>query len=206
MWRLLYSIPLWLSFAVLILIPSIILGWLLIPIAVLCKAYYTMIVVDENMNKLSEKTHFTWSFMHIWDNWEDGIAAGRKYKDWGVLWKQIIWWSCVRNPANNLRIVPYLSCKINPLKVCFIGSFGNYGCGPTLVEPSKWAKYDTKVPQWFFAWQGLYSNFYWQFWWGSQLKRFWIGHKVMPADIFGVSPYRQPGAGFALQFKTVARR
>lgn len=180
--RLIYAIPTWILFTGLYII-LILAGWLAVPIAVVFKAYRETV----------GKHHFTWPIMYIWDNYEDGIAAGRQYKDYGALWKQIIYWSCLRNPVNNLRIVPILSCQIEPSKVRFVGSF----TGQDIY------KYDTKIPHWFFAWQGLYSNLYIHFMLGGKLRRLWIGWKIFPTDIYGVTPYRAKGAGFALQFKVV---
>jgi hypothetical protein len=199
--RLIYSIFTWAVFIILYAL-LILVGWVLVPVAVLFHAY--------EFETLSLTYHFTWRFMFIFDNYEDGICAGRQYKDLGKVWKQIIYWSCVRNPVNNLRIVPYLSCKIDKEKVRFIGSFCSY-TNNIIYPPDQSVfkilvhQYDTKVPQWFFAWHGWYSNFYYQFKIGESLYRFWIGTKIYPTDIYGVNPesYRGKGAGFAIQFKKV---
>lgn len=199
--RILWGASTWLLFWALILTPLMVLGWILVPLAVLLRAYEP---TGEQCNQLGiiyYKYRFTWPWLDaIYGNWEDGCCAGWQYKIFGSIGRQIIYWSCARNPVNNLRIVPYLSCKIDPAQVRFVGSYGN--CDGTGVTASV-LHYDTGTPQWFFAWHGLYSNFYWQFKAFGVLKRVWVGWKVMPADIFGVSPYRQPGAGFALQFKTI---
>lgn len=212
---LLYSIPLWLAFTFLIYVPLIILGWILIPLAVWFEAYEETSPLGQEPNDISKwKWHFTWPIMWLWDNWEDGIAAGRQYKDCGSLGKQIIYWSCQRNPVNNLRITPWLSCKINPEKVKFIGNFTVDHSAFRFVPYSNceldryFAEeevrlFDTKIPQWFFAWHGIYSNFYWQFKLKGKLRRFWIGWKIMPKDIYGVSTYRSRGSGFALQWKVI---
>lgn len=175
-----------------------IIGWIVIPIAVLFKVYKHDILSAVS----PEMCHFTSKLMFIWDNYEDGICAGRQYHDFGANWKQIIYWSCIRNPVNNLRITPYLSCKINPTEVRYSGS----------LPVTKIFDYDTKISQWFFAWQGIYSNFYYQFiapftipliMKRGELRRFWIGWAIYPTDIFGVSNYRKHGAGFKSQWKAV---
>jgi hypothetical protein len=192
--RLLYAVPIWLLF-LMCQIPFFILGWILIPLAAACKAYETRI------SPVTGKTgvHWTWKIMFPWGNEEDGILAGQIYRDFKNDFLQIVYWTALRNPTNNLRYVPHISCKINPKKVGFIGSFGSssFHYHETLL------KYDTKVPQWFFAWQGLYSNFYVQFNLRGKLRRFWIGWKIFPTDIYGVTEYRKHGAGFATQWKVV---
>lgn len=198
------SIPSWLLMVVLRLI-LICLGWVVVPVAVLCRAHKTY-VTTSIYGEEREQTSFTWSWMWLWDNNEDGCAAGRQYRDMGSLGLQIIYWSCLRNPVNNLRFVPYLSCDIMPNRVRFIGSFGEW-LGETysavLHAPESVRQYDTKVPQWFICWHGLYSCWYWSFVWRGQLRRLWIGWKIKPTDIYGVTTYRVEGAGYTSQFKVV---
>lgn len=173
------------------------LGWILIPLAAACKAYKRRKSLYYDYDVMA----FTWPIMWIYNNEEDGIDAGSNYWEAKTKFQQIVYWSANRNPTNNLRFVKYLTCDIVPNKVRFIGSFGDGPWSGTKYENIQ--KYDTKVPQWFFAWQGLYSCFYWQFMLKGKLKRFWIGWKIYPTDIYGVTPYRKYGSGFGLQFKTV---
>jgi hypothetical protein len=167
------------------------MGFVLIPIATICRAY-TQEASYAKDGSLRYKYHFRWKFMFLWDNYEDGICAGWQYYNTGNIGLQIIYWSCWRNPVNNLRITPILSCKIEPWRVGYEGNLKNL------------YQYDTKIPQWFFAWHGVYTNFYWQFMFKGKLRRFWIGWKIFPTDIYGVTEYRRHGAGFAVQLKTVA--
>lgn len=186
MWRLVYAIPSWI-FIIVITIPIYLLGWILVPIAAGLRKYY---VSEYNGHKVVY--HFTWKWMLPWDNWEDGIANAT-YWTAPNMFLQIIYWSCIRNPTNNLRIVPYLSCKINPARVCWIGtnkSSAFFDRKPAEVE-------------WFFAWQGIYSCYWNQFMWRGHIWRLWIGWQIYPSDTQGVTPYRIPGAGFALQFKKI---
>jgi hypothetical protein len=184
--RLIYHIPINIILLAINLI-FILLGWLVIPLAVLFHAYHESTKDDKIIY------HFSLSAMFPWDNFEDGIAAGRQYKDCGAVWKQIIYWSCLRNPANGLRWVPILSCRINPARVRFIGSSSNG------------ADYDLKPtrPEWFYCWHGLYSNIWIQFMWRGHLMRFWLGSKIFPSDREGVTAYRKSGAGFAIQLKRI---
>lgn len=190
-WRVPLSIVLWaLMFCLNTFL--IILGWIVIPIAAALEAHVTS--YDSDKAKKGENPmvlHFTWKWMFLWDNWEDGIAND-------MYWKapnnflQIIYWSCLRNPVNNLRRVPFLSVKIDPIKVFWVG------------EPHALPQfYDQKPPrsEWFFAWQDLYSNFFWQFKMFGSIWRFWIGWKIMPYDVRGVTDHRKESAGFASQFK-----
>lgn len=209
MWRLVYSVPMWALFGVIVFLPLCLLSWIMVPVAAICGAYKAVKDEDGAGNPRVEY-HFTWPFMFVFDNFEDGIANDT-YVFYPDMFRKIVYWSCIRNPINNLRIVPVLSCKINPNRVYFIGSFFNLLPGDPMLATMAHSiegeelirKYDTKIPHWFFAWHGLYSNFYWQFNAFGKLWRFWIGHKIQPADIYGVSTYRQPGAGFATQFKRV---
>lgn len=206
MYRLIWSIPLWISFQVFIFIPFCLIGYILVPIALLLKAYRVEKNNLPSRNNGHDIYHFTWPIMFLFNNFEDGFH-NTTYFDYGFFWTSMMW-TCVRNPVNNLRIVPYLSVKIQPQNVDFIGTFG----GPhekydySLDEKKLRVKqYDTNVPHWYFCWHGIYSNFYRVFKLGNSLYRFWIGWKIMPYDIFGVSTYRVPGAGFALQFKRVKK-
>jgi hypothetical protein len=97
-----------------------------VPIAAACKAYYA--IFDPGKEAKGENPivmHFTWGFMHLWDNYEDGIANDMYYKAPNTF-LQIVYWSCFRNPVNNARITPPFRCIITPSKVRFIGTFGDY--------------------------------------------------------------------------------
>lgn len=210
MYRLIWHWPIWILFTLFIYTPLIIIGWIVVPIATLCKAYYIEIKsLDKKSSAQMKRTyHFKWPWMWLWDNFEDGICAGLQYKDMGSNFKQIIYWSCFRNPVNNLRIMPVVSCKLEPLKIGFRGSFisSDFDAFNEVRYAYKLAqveKYDTTIPQWFFAWQGLHGNWYWQFMFRGKLKRFWIGWKIYPTTIYKIPEYQKRGAGFGLQFKTV---
>lgn len=210
MWRLAYHVPLWFIFEFLVNIPLILLGWIVIPINAALGLYRKEYdPVKDLKGENPDVYHFTCPFMFLWDNWEDGIANDMYWKA-PNLFLQIIYWSAIRNPVHNSAIVPIISCKINREKVRFIGSFTKftdskeYGLTQTSESFARGTRlYDTKIPHWFYAWQGLYSNFYWQFMLGGKLRRLWIGWKIYPTDIYGVTPYRKDGAGFATQWKVV---
>jgi hypothetical protein len=196
MWRLIYFIPTWLLFFFLISLPTIILGWVfIVPAAILD-------LTTIRKSRVHDRLIDVWSIplMWIWGNEEDGICAGRQYCYFKSNTLQTIYWSALRNPVNNLRYVPYLSCIVNPSKIQFIGSFGD--SDQKYLPKEEVLKYDTKVPHWFLCWQGLYSGFYWQFNLFG-LRRFWIGWKVYPGSIYKVPEYQKHGAGFAAQLKKV---
>jgi hypothetical protein len=209
--NILLAIPCWIAYQLFIFLPLLLAGWIIVPVAALCKAYEK---TDDNLSKPNDGPiyHFTWSFMSLWDNYEDGIA-NQNYVKFKSQFMRIVYWSCVRNPVNGLRISPTFSCKIVPEKVRFIGSITNktwYGKAYPATPSIDWEKatrtYDTKIPQWFFCWQTIWhSNFYWQFRAMGKLWRFWIGNaKIYPTDIYG-GPYgyRELGSGPVAQFKRV---
>lgn len=84
-------------------IPLFILGLILIPIALWCDAAHT---VDSLI-------HFTWKWMWLWDNAEDGICPvwyERAHPTWGPI-RLAFTWSAIRNSVNNLQRVKWLNCK-----------------------------------------------------------------------------------------------
>jgi hypothetical protein len=175
----------------------IILGWILVPLAVMCGAYEIRRSIYWPEKYIWA---FTWDIMLLWNNEEDGCLAGKQYKDLKSIPLQIIYWSALRNPCNNLRFVPILSCRINPKKVKFTGSFGS--STDKYLPKDEVMKYDTKIPQWYFASCGLYSCIYWQFT-CLGLRRLWIGWSIYPTDIYDVTEYRKFGTAFNTQFKKV---
>lgn len=190
MWRLVYAVPSWILFEILIDIPLMLLGWILIPIMAGLKRY------EVRQSQVNTNMIFAWkdSFMWVWGNEEDGILGGAEYFDPDISeWRHIVLWCANRNPTNNLRYVPGLSLMINKERVGYIGNMSDIKL------------YDTPIPQWFFAWQGFYTGFWWQFVLFGKLKRFWIGFKIYPTDTLLQTSlgYRLHGAGFALQFKSV---
>ena len=203
MWRLIYSIPVWIAFVFLVFIPLLLLGYIMVPIALLFKAYrYEH--DEEKFNKGENPIvwHFTWPIMFAWDNWEDGIANETYFKE-DSFFMQVIRWSCIRNPVNNLRIVPYLACKVNPKKIGFVGSKGSsYEIGLVRVA-NEIKNYRDKTPQWYFAWHGFYTCIFIQYNTKKGVKRFWLGWKIVPYDIYGISHTRIRGAAFAQQWKLV---
>ncbi len=193
--KILSSTIIWVAFLILRTL-LIFLGWLVVPIAVMCNAFSFR--VRTLAGKPVHFWYFDWKWMWIWGNDEEGIAwydtftLGKKKIVFKSLRAKIIYTSCFRNPANNLRYVPFLSCKIDPARVKWVG-------GPHGLP----ASYDLKPggPEWFFCWCGWYSNFWLQFKMFQSVWRLWIGWKVFPYDVYGVTDHRKTSAGFATQFK-----
>jgi len=189
MFRLLYAIPSYLIFTIFRTF-MILLGWIVVPIAAAFGAYEPYTGKDGVGNQRTDY-RFTWKIMYPWGNREDGIANDT-YVKFDSMFMKIVYWSCFRNPANNLRYVPFLSVEIDPNKVRWVG-------GPHELP----ASYDMKPAEaeWFFCWCGFYSNFWWQFRMDDSIWRAWIGWKIFPVDIYGVTGHRKESAGFATQFK-----
>lgn len=189
--RLLYSIPLWIIFATLRAL-LILLGWVVVPVAVLFGGYESYEGQDGAGNPRTQY-RFTWRWMWLWDNWEDGIANDT-YWDAPNLPMQIVYWTCLRNPVNNLRIVPYLSLKIEPDRVNWVGT----------DKPAEEFDRSPAGPEWFFCWHGIYSCIWIQFPMFKSIWRLWLGWKLFPYDEHGVTGHRFFGAGFATQFKRLS--
>ena len=199
MWRLVYFIPIC-SFFLLLRLAFFVLGLILIPIATFSKAYKTRkskIFPDKNI------WAWTWWFMYPWGNEEDGLVAGLEYID-KPLWFRIIYWTMIRNPANNLRFIPFFSAKIDPTKVDYILRKTVDGIPPLITRPYLEQAEETP-PLTYLCWQGIWrANYRVEFKMFGTYWRFWIGNcKVYPSDIYGVRPnsYRRYGAGPVTQFK-----
>jgi hypothetical protein len=146
--------------------------------------------------------------MYPWSNDEDGVEAGEELVGYPT-WMRIIYWSAIRNPANNLRFVKGLSCRVDPDKVEFDCS-GVYNFnGVHTITTNYLYFYDDDLFRFrSLTWCGLYSNLRIQFKMFGKIWRFWIGWKIYPHDSLGITPtdYRRFGAGFATQFKRIYPR
>lgn len=195
MWRLIYSIPLWLLFITLRTI-LILIGWVVVPIA----AFFELHEVKSEMfnGSLVFRHHWSWRILWLWGNAEEGLSWYGD-KDWPLFFK-IVYGQCWRNPVNNLRYVPLLSVKIDPSRVRFIGSLGDWDY--KYLSEDAVRSYDRDdVSFWSYTWCGVYSNFRWQFMLGSKRYRLWIAWKILPSDIYGINDHRKESAGFSTQLK-----
>lgn len=219
--RILLSAISWILFSILRTI-LIVLGYIAVPIGLLTgtKVRQSKIYIGKEVRV------FCLPLVWLWGNEEEGLGwydtitidFRLKIKVFSFvlidkpIYKQIkfksqtakiLYSECIRNPVNNLRFVPVLSVKIEPSKVKFIGSLGS--SDDNLSEEVIRKYDDDKVDFWSFTWQGLYSNFRWQGPVRGVRKRFWIGHKLYPEDIYGVPEWdhRKARAGFATQYKSI---
>ena len=90
----------WVAFVLFIFIPLYITGLFTIPFAAMCKAYY--FVIDEEKAAKGEHPwvgHFSWGWMKVWDNWEDGIM-NITYKQYDSRFMQTLYWSITRSPKD----------------------------------------------------------------------------------------------------------
>ena len=188
MYRLIWAMPSWLSFALFALFLDLI-GLIIIPILLITKSYGP---------KYSHKFKhyyqgFPWLF-YIWSNEEDGVLGSKQYAERYPAWSTLrrgFTWSAIRNSTNNLRFLPILSLQIDPKKIKYIGNL------------SQAVDYESKTSEyWYFCWHGPYSCYRTQYRRKDKLIEFWIGWKLWPADIHGVSQsVRRHGAGFAMQWR-----
>lgn len=203
MLTLLYFIPTYLIFLALRTI-LITVGFILVPIMAAFHEHTTVKTISVvNGREIRSWKH---KFMYIWDNFEDGLMGASEYKDKSTFIR-IVYWN-FRNPANNMRTISYLSCKINPSKIKYILSEAKDINGKVLTTPTlrDYDRDDLRYTT--LIWQGIYSNLRVQFKMNGKIWRFWIGWKVYAHDKLGISPadYRYHGAGFATQFKRVYPR
>lgn len=205
MWRLAFLLPLGLI-AGTIKIITVLLGFIVIPIATLSRAYSMTEARPPGHPKHydGDKYNWTWKWMKPWDNWSDGIA-NRNYKQFDSMFMQIMYWSAFRNPANGLREMPITSVKIKPIKIDYKGSLGRHS-----VEENtfKFPNYKGRFAHWYVCWHGIYSCVFWQFHLFGKLRRLWIGYKLKPQDRAGLDQddYRIKGAAFTVQFKQIHER
>lgn len=151
--------------------------------------------------------NWKYRFMYPWSNDEDGIEAGEELIGWPRTFR-IIYWSAIRNPANNLRFVKGMSCLIEPQNVKYVATKPKMLEGYYLKFLSPEA-YDMDQLRFIsLTWHGYYSNLRIQFKMLGKIWRFWIGWKIYPHDSLGIDPsdYRAQGAGFATQFKRIYPR
>lgn len=215
MWRLIYSPIAW-ALYIAVEILFIALGWILIPIAAACRAYE---VDPRTQHQVFPVYHWRSRFMFVWDNEDDGIVDPG-YSNFKSMFMRIVYWSANRNPCDNLKYIPLLCVQIFPQDVRFVGSFGSR-TGPFVTgREVDIFNYDTKVTQWWFAWQGFYTGFYWVFimpftikipftklgYFKGDMRLFWIGWKIKPGDMFHVEKYRTPRAPGGIQFDLVKSR
>lgn len=159
--RLIYLLPICILFLLFRTI-MILIGLIVVPLLSIFYKFTTKSVWATINNAGKEILVWKYKLFWPWSNDEDGVVAGEEFLKMPK-WFRMIYWSAIRNPANNLRFVKYLSVKINPKKVKFKAN---------KQLPSL---YDYDVDHLTFTtltWQGLYSNFRVQF--GSKVPEFYF--------------------------------
>lgn len=209
MYRLIYFVPIWLVF-LLFRTALIILGLILIPLMAVFHKYTT--IKEISIINFREIINWKYKLMYVFSNQEDGILAGDELKEYPN-WIRIIYWSAIRNPANNLRFIKAFSLLIDPAKVKYLGSSFKTLSGikltaypGTLNTLFDYDRDDVRFVT--LTWQGIYANLRIQFKMFNKIWRFWIGWKIYPHDTFSIpeDDYRFYGAGFATQFKRIHPR
>lgn len=189
MWRLIYFIPVWFG-VFLVSTPFYILGFILIPLACLFKAYEK---ASDNLDKPNDGAtyHFTWFFMWPWDNYTtDGIACRnyytspfKPYSYFDMLFTVFVW-SAYRNPINNLERL--ISPRYNFNKLQWIGS--------------KLAMYKADYHCWYLIWQGPFAGYYKSFTIFGKLYYIKIGYKFRTyKDAASIPESQVDGVGFTFR-------
>ena len=184
-----------------------ILGYVVIPPMALLHKYTT----KTEISIINGREILVWKspLMFIWGNNEDGLIGASEYKD-KPIWFRIIYWTTIRNPANNIRFIPYLSVTPTPSKIKFkvFGKILDFD-GNEVALDNEYRILDKDEYRFTtLTWQGIYSNIRIQFKMRGKIWRFWLGFKLNPEDQFGLweLDYRRYGAGFARQFKRIYPR
>jgi len=187
---------------------AIVLGLFIVPPLAIFHKYTTKSVWATINHSGKEILVWRGKIFWLWSNNEDGVVAGEEWLNMPT-WFRIIYWSAIRNPANNLRFVPYLNVKIVPSKVQFMSSdFIKTLEGGIVINGNLYMLDEDRYRFTTLTAIGLYSNIRVQHKMFGKIWRFWIGWKIYPHDSLGIAPsdYRAQGAGFAIQWKRIHPR
>jgi hypothetical protein len=188
--RALMGVPVWtLYFA--LMIPLMVLGFALVPLAVLLKRYTRGTDADG-----WTRTHFTDRWMWLWDNAEDGIDGLAREGDGAF--KNLFWllanngrstfhyiftWSALRNSVGNARRVPFLGLNIKDHKdmVVWVPPSGldamRLTAGFTRFA-NRWPEYRKLGPyiaRYGWAWELRFP-------WPGRKRFFWLGWRIAQTD------------------------
>lgn len=177
-----------------------VLGLVLIPLAILFKAYKKRpSLFPENGNILL----FSWPFMQLYNDEEAGILAGEEFPN-APLWWKIFYGAAIRNPVNGLRFVSWLNPIPEPYKVKFISSFGTHKS--TLTYDELYNKEEHGI-FWYFCWYKCYANIRIQFFITNELQlRIWIGYKIYPSNKYKLPNYQKYGVQATAQIRTLKKK
>ena len=148
MWRLAYSIPLWLAYSAVALVLWIV-GSLIIPVM----AWRQSWDLRPSFAYADRRPVLCWRSRivdRIWGNAEDGVTGAEWYRtlhsDWSAR-RCAIFWSAFRNPTNNMRFWPLVNPRIVPARIHYCGAF----------DAEQQAR-DTGAFAWCFTWQGAFAG------------------------------------------------
>jgi len=107
-------------------VPLVLAGFVVVPLLAACKAWTSR----PSKSPMFPGIVTAWKFEPLtlpWGNDENGVDNGT-----GSRWQAFVW-SALRNPSNNMRLLPGASCySINP-------QFRDYGWGYTAIdEDGRW--------------------------------------------------------------------
>ena len=195
MWRLAYSIPLWLTYCA-VTGPLWIVGALIIPPLACARAWE----LRPSWAYADKRPVMCWRVRlidRVWGNAEDGVTGAVWYRDLHADWSETrcaIMWSAFRNPTNNMRFIPVINPRLRASRVHYRGAYDTEAIAKS-----------TGRLAWSYTWQGLYSSLYVIVPLRGRLYRLWWGWKIRPRDTAGIAitDYRYPRCGFATQLKRV---
>jgi len=174
----LWGLITFLAIEVFVFLPLYLIG---IPLTIAASRYARIKVVPSRLYPERDIIAYSNQVLDWWiGNYEDGLDP--EFEWWDSSKTALDWF--LRNPVCNLRFVPIISTKPDPLRVRFIG---------TLDEIPHQNR-----PGWFLCWQGGYVGFFYQ----NESWGIWLGFKVNPRDARYVLPddYRNWGIGTVAQF------
>lgn len=196
MWRLAYSIPLWLAYSAVALVLWIV-GSLIIPVM----AWRQSWDLRPSFAYADRRPVTCWRARivdRVWGNAEDGVTGAQWYRDLHADWsdfKRALFWSAFRNPTNNMRFIPFVNPRIRAARIHYRGAYDTEAA----------ARASGRIA-WSYTWQGLYASLYVIVPVRGHFYRFWWGWKLRPRDTAGIAitDYRYPRCGFATQLKQVS--
>jgi len=171
----------WLVVELCIFLPLFVVGAVVVPLLAAAHAWTL-----RPSSRYRDRLVYVWrggALTWLWGNEEDGVTGAEWYRIAHAKWSHARlarnWY--FRNPVNNLRYAPWITCKLDASKIRFKGT----------------ADSAAGEPGWFLCWQGIYANFYYARRIGKKLFYFRIGWKTEPKDARGIAAddYRAGHAG-----------
>jgi len=102
MWRLTYSIPLWLAYNLVTLVLQV-AGFALVPLAIIFRVRAVSLIT---LQPITTAPRLLWLFGNDEDGYEPAWYTAQT-PTWPWWWRQWVW-AAYRNPVNNLRFIRWL--------------------------------------------------------------------------------------------------